>query len=420
VKCENAVSEMTLDMPRLKSKRSYSVFISLSIITLLLGIASSAHAVLGILGDGDKKEYDMVASSQPWDAAPARNCRLFLDVYNTSDYYDSEPNGDPRFSDRTVLSDTVRPVTTVLWDRYRFQVGLIAQRNFGTQPAISSIDPWVQLMWKPTQNFVAIMGNLDIPHQYMAPVFYAQNYFLISGQNTEKGLQLLHNGKDWTDDLFFNYRQTETATQQEKLDFGFVHHNDYRLPSDLILHLTYQAHWTHTGGDNYPHLINTINDSAQAWGVGLKRQLGSSVIVGGNFSYLHSHYRTDSSSAPLSETIQGDGRYTQLFVRYGRIKVVYGSWRGSNFSHEEGDEYFRASVMRLGIIHWDILLGNDFNLFAEAVGYFIGNNDVGYSHFVKPTFTIQAAWHFAVPSLGWNLGNSPETWPPPDRWDTGL
>src|SRR4029077_17736784 len=101
---------------------------------------------------------------------------------------------------------------------------------------------------------------LDIPHQYMAPIFYAQNYYLVPGENNEKGIQLLHTRQDWSDDLFFNYRQLETATEQEKMDFGYVHHNEFTLPRDFMLHLTYQAHWTHTGGDNFPHPINTIND----------------------------------------------------------------------------------------------------------------------------------------------------------------
>ena len=78
--------------------------------------------------------------------------------------------------------------------------------------------------------------------------------------------------------------------------------------------------------------------------------------------------------------------------------------------------------MRVAVAHYDILLSPDFNLFSEVTGYFIGNNDQGYSHYVKPTFTLQAAWHFAVPSKGWNIGAEA----PGDesrnitRWDTGL
>jgi hypothetical protein len=241
---------------------------------------------------------------------------------------------------------------------------------------------------------------------------------LVPGENNEKGIQLLHERTDWSDDLFFNYRQLENATQQEKMDFGFVHHNEVNLPQAFILHITYQAHWTHTGGDNFPHPINTINDSAQGVGVGLKRQFGSSLILGGNFAYLHSHYRADSSSPTLNSTIQGDGRYWQAYARYSRLKIVFGYWHGENYSHEAGDEYFRASVLRLGIVHWDILLSPDFNLFTEAVGYFIGNNNLGYSHFVKPTFTIQAAWHFAIPSKGWTPGGDDSV--VPTRWDLGI
>jgi hypothetical protein len=70
--------------------------------------------------------------------------------------------------------------------------------------------------------------------------------------------------------------------------------------------------------------------------------------------------------------------------------------------------------MNEGIIHYDMLISEDFNLFAEVVGYFIENNSLGISHYVKPTFWIQAAWHFAVPSKGWRPGEAPTDEP---RWD---
>jgi len=142
-------------------------------------------------------------------------------------------------------------------------------------------------------------------------------------------------------------------------------------------------------------------------------------LLGGNFAYLHSHFRTDSDTPGLTTRVNGDGRYTEFYLRWDRLKVIYGHWRGHNYSHESGDEYFRTDVMRLGTIHWDILLSPDFNLFFESTGYFIGNNRLGYSHFIKPTFTLQCAWHFGVPAQGWQVGE-PSAPPAPDRCDTGL
>ncbi|HVO32276.1 MAG TPA: hypothetical protein VMU17_00070, partial [Elusimicrobiota bacterium] len=369
------------------------------------------EASIGIASPEDRAEYAAVASTPAWAAPPLGSYRLFIDIYDNADFYDSEPNGDKQFPDRTVLSDIVRPVATVLWDEhFRFQAGAIAQRTFGASPDFSSIDPWVQLLWRPVRSVDVILGDLNVPHDYLPALVYAPNYFLID--NHETGMQLFHHREHWSDDLFFNERQFETPELNEKFDFGYTHHNDWKW-----LDFTYQAHWTHTGGDNFHHTYNTINDSAQTAGIGFHERLLSHGLFGGSYNYLHSHYRTDTNTASLNEQINGDGHFVQGYIRWSRLKLIFGYWHGSNFSHDGGDPYFTVDNMRQGIIHWDILMSSDFNLFGEITGYYIGNNSQHIDHYVKSTFLLEAAWHFGLPSKGWG-GTPGEN--PPERWDTGL
>src|SRR4029077_13276399 len=86
-------------------------------VLLLMGVAS-AHAALGSVTPEDRRDYEAVASTRSWSVAPSGSYRIFLDIYNNADYYDSEPGGKTSlFADRTVLTDTIRPVMTVLWDQ---------------------------------------------------------------------------------------------------------------------------------------------------------------------------------------------------------------------------------------------------------------------------------------------------------------
>jgi len=387
-------------------------------IGLFLSAISPAYATLGILSNADRQEYNTVASTHTWAAVPSAHYRFFIDIYDTAAYYDSEPNGDPRFSDITALTDTIRPVVTALWERWRLQAGAIAQRTFGDNPDFSSIDPWIQMLWHPTDHLYTVMGDLDIPHDFLPAIYYAPRYFDLENNDTEKGVQLLNRSPNWDDDLYFNYRQFETANRQEKFDLGYVHHNKWEVVDKTFVGISYQAHYIHTGGDNFPHPIQTISDVAQTAGVGIKRQFGDRWIWGVNWWYLHSHHRQDSSTPSLDTESNGNGRYLQAYFRYSRFKMLGGLWRGYNYFHETGDQYFETGVMRLAVAHWDLLISPDFNLFGEVTGYFIGNNTQGYSRYVKSTFMLQASWHFAIPSKGWTPSGDDDV--VPTRWDTGL
>ena len=384
---------------------------------IVVAAAASSFAYLGNNSQENESEFAASASTQTWSSGPSGSYRLFVDVYNLTDFYDSEPGRDKdRFPAKTLLSDTARPVVTLLWDkRFRFQAGVIAQRTYGREPGIGSVDPWLQMLWKPTPAVSAVFGNLSIPHDYLPAIKYHEDYFL--NDNNEKGMQVLHRREGWTDDLFFNYRQSETAERQEKFDLGYVHHNEWKW-----FNFTYQAHFTHTGGDNFPHTYNTISDSAQTGGAGLKFHPFANFIWGGSYSYLHSHFRTDAGpDTALSRQVNGDGHLVEGFIRWSRLRVTFGDWHNSNYSHEGGDPYYIVPVMQFLEAHWDFVVAEDFKLFGEITGYFLGNNNNGFSHYVKPTFWIEAAWHFSIPSKGWALGAlEEEKDEEPARWDNDI
>src|SRR5689334_8471833 len=191
---------------------------------VLLGLAllcaGPARAVLYGITDYDEVESSTTVPG--WFNPPGNHHRLYLDVYNVTDYYDFETSSSAGFPDGTFLSDTIRPTATLLWDeRFRIQLGLIALRGYGDSQGFRTVDPWIQLLWQPIRPVSVFFGNLDIPHYYLPALFYPLNY--VRDSPTETGVQVRYERRLWFDDLYFNYRDQDTADHPEKFDLGFVH-----------------------------------------------------------------------------------------------------------------------------------------------------------------------------------------------------
>ncbi len=408
----------------------------------LLAVARPSHALQPVVSQFDMEEYAVAASTYSWAAPPSDRHRLYLDVYNVTDFFDAETGGEVGFADHTVLADTIRPTATILWDdRFRIQLGVIAEKAYGSEPSFDSVDPWVQLLWQPVKPLSVVFGNLDIPHYYLPALFYPANYFeqnfdpanlphipqlkaipsnYFTQSTNETGAQLILKKPNEYDDLFFHYDEQDIPSHNEKFALGFVHRNKFLR----WMTLNYQAHWIHYGGEFNPHPIETRNDVAQAAGLGFSCHPWSeeSFILGASYTYLHSHLRQESTEAATAiPSFNGEGNLYQAIARWGRFNAIYGAWRGHDYYHEGGDPMYILPVLNMATLRWDILLSPDFNLIAETTAYFIGNNDLGYDHEVKAAFHIQASWQFSIPIMEWTTpAASPKGAPIPARWDYGI
>ncbi len=362
-------------------------------------------------------DYETNITTSAWSQPPSNHHRLYLDVYNVIDFYDFESSDAEGFVDGTFLSDTLRPTATILWDeRFRIQLGLIALKGYGDRTGFGSVDPWMQLLWQPIRPLSVVLGNLDTPHYYQPALFYPLNY--VTQKTNETGAQLLLRKENWYDDLYFNYRQTDTADHREKFDLGFVHRNAWRW-----FRFNYQSHWIHEGGTLHDHSGgSTKNDIAELFGIGVQIPISQRMSGGVKYSYLHSHYRVDgSSNAADNISRNGDGDLYEFYLRYSRLKLIYGHWRGHRYSHEGGDPVYTQPIVNIGTIRWDIILSNDFNLLLEYTGSFIGNNPYGVDHYVKSAIHVQAQWQFSIPVMEWTTpAASPQGQPIPARWDEGI
>ncbi len=369
------------------------------------------------LDEFERRDYDLAASSAAYFTPPGPHHRLFLDLYNITDFYNFETNDTPGYIDGTWLADTLRPTLTVLWnERFRTQIGLVALRGYGDEEGFGSVDPWIQLLWQPVKPVSVLLGNLNTPHYYHPSLFMSLNY--VRESPVETGAQVLVKTENWYDDIFFNYRLQNTPEHAEKFDIGFVHRNAWKF-----LRFHYQAHWIHEGGTLYPHPIATINDAAQLAGLGMQFQPHRSWIVGAKWSYLSSRRIQDSSleDSPLALDVQGCARLYEVYTRIRRFKFSYEYWSSSSYSHEGSDPWFTLPKLNLLTGRWDILLGRDFNLFLRYTAGLAGENNQGVSQFVKSAIHLQAAWQFSIPIIEWTTPSAvPQGQPIPARWDEGV
>ncbi len=390
-----------------------------SVVLLLAFGAALACAIPARAAVYGITDYDEVESSTTvpgWFNPPGNHHRLYLDVYNVTDYYDFETSSAAGFPDGTFLSDTLRPTATILWDkRFRLQLGVIALKGYGDSQGFRSVDPWVQLLWKPVEPISVYFGNLNTPHFYLPALFYPLNY--IRSSTNETGVQIKHERERWFDDLYYNYRLQDTSEHREKFDLGFVHRNAFLK----IFRLSYESHWIHEGGELHPRDVTTINDVAQAAGGGLHYDLTDNWAIGWKYNYLHSHYRADATDPTLRRTHNGDGDLYEVYARWKRVKLIAQSWYGHEYQHEGGDPLYIVPRMHVLSARWDILLSRDFSLLTEATGYFVGTNDEGVDKTMKAAIHVQAVWQFSIPIVEWTTpAASPEGQPVPARWDEGI
>lgn len=404
----------------------------------LSGVLVFASPALALLANEPESiDLNLTKTVPPWATPPSNNHRLYLDVYNITDYWDFETLGIPHVNDRTILADTIRPTATILWDeRFRIQIGAIAEKSYGAQPEIIAIDPWLQLLWQPLRPLHVVLGDLSTPHYYLPALFYETNYVEVrsppdtvpaavrqndvnqpSTRNHETGLQLIVKKPRWYDDFFFNYYGIDTPTHNEQFDWGIVHENEVWK----YFRFNYQFHWRHEGGESNPHPISVINDVTQAIGGGAFYDFDSPFRAGGDIYYLHSHYRIDAPDTTKNFTQNGNAQMYDAYVRYKRFKAIYTYWRGIDFFTKDGNPIYSLPRLITLSLRWDIIKSADFNLVAEMSNYFVGNNNQQVDRRTKPVFRIQAAWQFSIPVFEWTSpAASPEGAPIPTRWDYGI
>lgn len=388
----------------------------------LLGVCLSAALTVRAQETDPFEKREIAAMQAPLSAleTPEAKHRLYLDVQNVTDFYDYETGDETGLTDGTWLADTFRPALTVLWnEKFRAQFGISLRRAYGDGKKIDSVDPWLQLLWKPTQAYTVILGNVNTPHAYHDALFTPLNY--VRESPVETGTQVLYKREHWVNDLFFNYRQQDTAAHNEKFDLGFTHNNDWKF-----LRFNYQVHWIHYGGTLNRHTYSTINDVAHLFGAGMQFHPAERWIVGAKYSYLTSKRKEAAADpadgGPLTrQDTRGTGRLYEAYARWSRVKFSYEYWRGIRYQHEGSDPWYTIPKLSIVSVRWDILASNQFNLFLRYQGGMAEANDRGITTALMSAIHLQANWKFSIPVMEWS-GNSVSAGSTStvERWDDGV
>ncbi len=382
---------------------------------LLFSAARPSHGVWP--DDFERRDFALTTSTYTPLTPPGTHTRLLFDFQNTTAFYDYESDGFSRFIDGTWLTDTLKPVLTILWDeRFRTQLGVVMRKTYGEREGIGTVDPWVQFLWQPIQPLSIRLGNLETPHAFHEALFLPLHYAINSP--VETGVQGLFKTENVSDDFYFNYRLEDIPEHNEKFDLGFVHQNAWKF-----LRFNYQMHWIHEGGTLQPHPIATVNDIAHLAGAGFQFHLLRPWMVGAKYSYLSSHRRQDASfpGSPYAQDVNGCARLYEIYTRISRVRLSYQNWHRDDYWHEAGDPWYQLPVLSLVSLQWNLIMSKAIDLNLNYIGGVPGNNGLGIEKKLMSQIRLEAVWRFSIPMMEWNApGTAAENQAVSPRWDDGV
>jgi hypothetical protein len=226
-------------------------------------------------------------------------------------------------------------------DSLTLEAGVNLGHNYGDEDQLYATDPLVRLVFEPTQDVYVVAGSLISTHPIHDALF---DDAYVYQQGAEQGLQLRVDGRRFKQDLWVNWKQRETATRPEKLDFGSV--SQWRNGG---FWLDGQLFGVHTGGQ----LNNPDNPVAHVV------DLNIGLLVGGSYGwrfeqrlreirvgayYLFDSDKPDPDSAQDNSTASG----VELRVNFDTrptentdLNVFASYYNGDALLIREGDPLYR-------------------------------------------------------------------------------
>jgi hypothetical protein len=125
-------------------------------------------------------------------------------------------------------------------EQVTIEAGALLGYNFGDNNELEEIEPIIRMVYEPVRNAFFIAGTILRTHAMHDAVFDDAIAFK---ENAEQGLQFRMDLRDFKEDLWINWRLSETSRRSEKFDIGNV--TQLRFGG---LWIDAQFLWRHTGG----------------------------------------------------------------------------------------------------------------------------------------------------------------------------
>ncbi len=125
-------------------------------------------------------------------------------------------------------------------DQVTIEAGALLGYDFGDNSELSEVEPIIRMVYEPVRDAFFIAGTIMRTHAMHDAIYDDAIAFR---ENAEQGLQFRANLEKFKEDLWINWRLSETPSRSEKFDIGNV--TQLRFGG---LWIDGQFLWRHTGG----------------------------------------------------------------------------------------------------------------------------------------------------------------------------
>jgi len=305
-------------------------------------ITKFALILLLLIGDltvRAQNEYTLFKTFESF--APDSTGKFHLALDNLNFFKNNEFKSD-LVKGYTLTGTLIRPKAVYYPDKkLRMEIGGQLLKYTG-RDEYDNIDPWFNIVYKPTEKISILMGNINSDQNHKLPEFlYDPERFYTA--NPEAGLQLLYQSNRLTADFWIDWQKMILKGDPYKEQFAFGSNLNFILKnkdnSRLSLPLTFYG--MHRGGE-----IDTDPDEAKSFlsvtsGITFQKLVNGHFIRQWDLNCLASITTYPNENQYLIAST-GYGFYASgtLSTNVGRISASY--WHGQKYYTPQGSIIYQS------------------------------------------------------------------------------
>ncbi|HEY5465120.1 MAG TPA: hypothetical protein VIJ95_17800 [Hanamia sp.] len=296
--------------------------------------------LLLIAGFNAKAQVDYPTFKNRTEINPSDSGRLSFNLYNLNYVTDEEWFGNIPLSGTLFGYELIPEIEYQISPRLFIKAGIYVQKTYG-DTGYTTLVPTYQIKYK-AKHSTYIMGNLEgnDNHGYIEPIY---NYRLIITERQENGFQMLVNTKNYTQDLFINWRVAIVPGSdfKEQFDIGYVSKIKLINKGKLNFNIPIQFLYSHKGGQY--DVLNTPLTSLtnSALGASFTYHVNGKLLQNIVFENYYVNYK-DISGQKLQPFNEGNAYFSHLLFQYKNVGIDLRYWDGEGFIGPRGGALFQS------------------------------------------------------------------------------
>ena len=303
--------------------------LSLAILLLLL-----------IAGFNSNAQVDYPTFKSRTEINPSDSGRLSFNLYNLNYVTDEEWFGNIPLSGTLFGYELIPEIGYQISPKLYIKAGIYLQKTYG-RTEYTTLVPTYQVKYMAKKS-TYIMGNLEgnDNHGYIEPIY---NYRLIITERQENGFQMLVNTKNYSHDLFINWRVAIVPGDdfKEQFDIGYVSKFKFLTKGKLNLDIPIQFLYSHKGGQY--DVLNTPLSSLTntALGTSLTYHVDHKLFQKIVFENYYLNYK-DISGQKLQPFNEGNAFYSHLLFQLKNVGIDFRYFDGEGYIGPRGGALFQS------------------------------------------------------------------------------